>query len=226
MSREEISPIVIQRQLGHADLAITSRYLRGIDNRDHPACVSASRADDPCQQTARARPLTPSRSPHPWREVAARSLPHAFPSTTSDLAEEHRASTDGRRRDRRRRAGTCDEKTRQLMPVRETAGDEPVLVPLRRPGGVAWRGAGSFGCHSSRELQGGKPAGSRVRPEVGSGRFGECRFVRRRLTKACSSAVNMDRAVFARRMLGRGSATTMRSASWPMTSVDRSLRGV
>jgi site-specific recombinase XerD len=32
MSREGISLIVIQRQLGHADLAVTSRYLRGIDN--------------------------------------------------------------------------------------------------------------------------------------------------------------------------------------------------
>ena len=34
MSRERISLIVIQRQLGHADLAITSRYLRGIDNTE------------------------------------------------------------------------------------------------------------------------------------------------------------------------------------------------
>jgi site-specific recombinase XerD len=34
MSREGISVIVIQRQLGHADLAITSRYLRGIDNTE------------------------------------------------------------------------------------------------------------------------------------------------------------------------------------------------
>jgi hypothetical protein len=32
MSREGISLIVIQRQ--HADLAITSRYLRGIDNAE------------------------------------------------------------------------------------------------------------------------------------------------------------------------------------------------
>jgi hypothetical protein len=32
MSREGISVIVIQRQ--HADLAITSRYLRGIDNTE------------------------------------------------------------------------------------------------------------------------------------------------------------------------------------------------
>jgi len=34
MSREGISLIVIQRQLGHADLAITSRYLRVIDNTE------------------------------------------------------------------------------------------------------------------------------------------------------------------------------------------------
>jgi site-specific recombinase XerD len=34
MSREGISLIVIQRQRGHADLAITSRYLRGIDNTE------------------------------------------------------------------------------------------------------------------------------------------------------------------------------------------------
>jgi site-specific recombinase XerD len=34
MSREGISLIVIQRQLGHADLEITSRYLRGIDNTE------------------------------------------------------------------------------------------------------------------------------------------------------------------------------------------------
>ena len=34
MSREGISLIVIQPQLGHADLAITSRYLRGIDSTE------------------------------------------------------------------------------------------------------------------------------------------------------------------------------------------------
>jgi integrase/recombinase XerD len=31
MSREGVPLLVIQRQLGHADLAITSVYLRGID---------------------------------------------------------------------------------------------------------------------------------------------------------------------------------------------------
>ena len=34
MAREGIPLIVIQRQLGHADLAITSRYLRGIDDTE------------------------------------------------------------------------------------------------------------------------------------------------------------------------------------------------
>lgn len=39
MSREGISLLVIQRQLGHADLAITTRYLRGIDNTEIIAAV-------------------------------------------------------------------------------------------------------------------------------------------------------------------------------------------
>jgi site-specific recombinase XerD len=34
MSREGISLLVIHRQLGHADLGITSAYLRGIDNTE------------------------------------------------------------------------------------------------------------------------------------------------------------------------------------------------
>ena len=39
MSRERISLIVIQRQLGHADLAITSRTLRRIHNTETIAAV-------------------------------------------------------------------------------------------------------------------------------------------------------------------------------------------
>ena len=39
MSREGISLLVIQRPLGHADLAITSRNLRGIDNTEIIAAV-------------------------------------------------------------------------------------------------------------------------------------------------------------------------------------------
>ena len=34
MSREGVPIVVIQRRLGHADLAITSTYLRGIDNTE------------------------------------------------------------------------------------------------------------------------------------------------------------------------------------------------
>jgi integrase/recombinase XerD len=34
MSREGIPLLVIQRQLGHADLAVTSAYLRGIDSTE------------------------------------------------------------------------------------------------------------------------------------------------------------------------------------------------
>ena len=34
MSREGVPLVIIQRQLGHADLGITSAYLRGIDNTE------------------------------------------------------------------------------------------------------------------------------------------------------------------------------------------------
>ena len=49
-SREGVPLVVIQRQLGHANLAITSVYLRGIDNTEiihtiherRPPMISAS----------------------------------------------------------------------------------------------------------------------------------------------------------------------------------------
>jgi integrase/recombinase XerD len=34
MPRERVPLVVIQRHLGHADLGITSSYLRGIDNAE------------------------------------------------------------------------------------------------------------------------------------------------------------------------------------------------
>jgi site-specific recombinase XerD len=34
MAREGVSPNVIQRQLGHTDLGVTSVYLQGIDNAE------------------------------------------------------------------------------------------------------------------------------------------------------------------------------------------------
>jgi hypothetical protein len=61
MSREGISLLVIQRQLGHADLAITSRYLRGIDNSEIIAAVhERPRSDDPRRPEAHATSLTPA----------------------------------------------------------------------------------------------------------------------------------------------------------------------
>jgi hypothetical protein len=53
MSHEGISLIVIQRQFGYADLAITSRYLRGIDNAEIIAAVHE-----------RPAPMNPA-DPHP-----------------------------------------------------------------------------------------------------------------------------------------------------------------
>jgi hypothetical protein len=67
MSREGIPLLVIQRQLGHADLGITSAYLRGIDNTElihavHerpapmiPASPMHSRAAQPMEESAIVR---------------------------------------------------------------------------------------------------------------------------------------------------------------------------
>ena len=43
MSREGVPLVVIQRQLGHANLGITSVYLRGIDNAEIMNSVHARR---------------------------------------------------------------------------------------------------------------------------------------------------------------------------------------
>ena len=59
MSREGVPLLVIQQQLGHADLAITSVYLRGIDNTGSFMPSMSVRADDPGHPRAEAlrRPL-------------------------------------------------------------------------------------------------------------------------------------------------------------------------
>jgi integrase/recombinase XerD len=44
MAREGIALNVIQRQLGHANLGITSAYLQGIDNHEIIDTVRARRA--------------------------------------------------------------------------------------------------------------------------------------------------------------------------------------
>ena len=44
MAHEGVPPIVIQRQLGHSNLGITSIYLQGIDNAEIIDAVHARRA--------------------------------------------------------------------------------------------------------------------------------------------------------------------------------------
>jgi site-specific recombinase XerD len=44
MTREGVPIVVIQRQLGHADLGVTSVYLRGIDNTEIIDTVHQRRA--------------------------------------------------------------------------------------------------------------------------------------------------------------------------------------
>jgi integrase/recombinase XerD len=44
MAREGVPLVVIQRQLGHADLGVTSVYLRGIDNTEIIDTVHERRA--------------------------------------------------------------------------------------------------------------------------------------------------------------------------------------
>jgi site-specific recombinase XerD len=44
MAREGVPLNVIQRQLGHADLGVTSIYLQGIDNTEVISTIHARRA--------------------------------------------------------------------------------------------------------------------------------------------------------------------------------------
>jgi integrase/recombinase XerD len=44
MAREEVPSVVIQRQLGHGNLGITSIYLQGIDSSEIIDTVHARRA--------------------------------------------------------------------------------------------------------------------------------------------------------------------------------------
>jgi hypothetical protein len=95
MAREGVPLIVIQRQLGHTNLGITSIYLQGIDNTEIIDTVHARRAPMvPRTQLARAvtpRPAAgklttsspadarPHRQPEPGSRVARRVLQSATP---------------------------------------------------------------------------------------------------------------------------------------------------
>ncbi|MGZ6569394.1 MAG: tyrosine-type recombinase/integrase [Solirubrobacteraceae bacterium] len=58
MAREGVPLPVIQRQLGHAHLGVTSTYLQGIDTTEIINTIHARRADDPSQ--CRTQTLTSS----------------------------------------------------------------------------------------------------------------------------------------------------------------------
>jgi hypothetical protein len=60
MAREGVPLIVIQRQLGHSNLGITSVYLQGIDNAEIIETVHARRA--PMVPVTASRPALPSTS--------------------------------------------------------------------------------------------------------------------------------------------------------------------
>ena len=58
-------------------IPVSPRYRQ---HRDHPGCASTPRADDPCQQTARTRPLTASHGVTSSGVRPRYSLPHARPA--------------------------------------------------------------------------------------------------------------------------------------------------
>jgi integrase len=60
MAREGVPLIVIQRQLGHSNLGITSVYLQGIDNAEIIETVHARRA--PMVPVTASRPALPGTS--------------------------------------------------------------------------------------------------------------------------------------------------------------------
>jgi site-specific recombinase XerD len=62
MSREGVPLVVIQRQLGHAHLGITSVYLRGIDNTEIIHTVHQRPAHDPSHQRTWSIALTVRKS--------------------------------------------------------------------------------------------------------------------------------------------------------------------
>jgi site-specific recombinase XerD len=78
MAREGVPLIVIQRQLGHTNLGITSIYLQGIDNAEIIDTVTPARPNGPRSQLAArlkaarpaARGRVPAAGPRPMRQSA------------------------------------------------------------------------------------------------------------------------------------------------------------
>ena len=75
MAREGVPLIVIQRQLGHSNLGITSVYLQGIDNAEIiENGPRPPRPDDPGQRVAPKLAAGDARSPAFWTETFLRGL--------------------------------------------------------------------------------------------------------------------------------------------------------
>jgi Phage integrase family len=98
MSREGVPLVVIQRQLGHADLGVTSVYLRGIDNTEIVHAVHERPApDDPCGQRASGHALTQT-SRGPCRLARPTGLPLRRWSLSSYPRRSSRSTTRRRQR--------------------------------------------------------------------------------------------------------------------------------
>jgi len=75
MAREGVPLIVIQRQLGHTNLGITSIYLQGIDSAEIIDTVHARRAPMIPSTTRSASDLNPTGSGEAVRLLAADARP-------------------------------------------------------------------------------------------------------------------------------------------------------
>jgi site-specific recombinase XerD len=67
MSREGMPLLVIQRQLGHSNLGITSIYLQGIDSSEIIDTVHARRAPDDLREHRTEQHAVDQDRPHPGR---------------------------------------------------------------------------------------------------------------------------------------------------------------
>lgn len=90
MAREGVPLVVIQRQLGHANLGVTSIYLQGIDNSEiidtvrarRPPVISAT-AGLHTTPTAYVSPITPGHAPRGRRVLDRTRIASVITATPS-----------------------------------------------------------------------------------------------------------------------------------------------
>ena len=95
MSREGVPLVVIQRQLGHADLGITSTYLRGIDNTEIIHAVH-ERPTPMIQATSGLRPRLESDGPICRRGHVAQASVAALDTPASEPVRRRQSSSPRR----------------------------------------------------------------------------------------------------------------------------------